>query len=76
MDKTKTFLASKTLWGSAATILGMLLPALGVGASPTEISHALDSLSNGINDLLTFGGIVLTIYGRWTARHALTVTKA
>lgn len=67
----KPFYTSKTLWGSVATILGLVLPALGIGTTPTEITHAVDSFANVLNDVLTFGGIVYTIYGRTVAKGPL-----
>lgn len=72
----KAFYTSKTLWGAAASIAGVLLPAFGVSVPASEITHAFDSLANGITDLLTFGGFVLTVYGRFAATRPVVVKKA
>ena len=69
----KAFYGSKTLWGAVATMVGIGLSGAGVSVNPAELTHAFDSLANGITDFLTFGGFVLTVYGRFVAKHPLTV---
>lgn len=75
MKDTKPVWTSKALWGNVATIVGIILPALGVTVSPTDITHLLDSGMNLVDAVLTFGGIAMSIYGRLVAQHALTITK-
>lgn len=74
--ETKPFWASKTIGGSFAIILGLLLPMLGVSASPTEVSHWTDSLINCADAVITAGGILMTIYGRFAAKKPVSLTGA
>lgn len=73
---SKPFWASKTIGGSFAIILGLVLPMLGVTASPTEVAHWTDSLMNAADAIVTAGGILMTIYGRFAAKKPVTLTGA
>lgn len=75
-NETKSFLKSKSLWGSAAAFFGVLLPGLGVPVSPTDVSHLFDSAMQFVDSALTFGGLVMAFYGRVMAKKPLHVTRA
>lgn len=66
-DAPKPWWASMTIWGAVATFLGIALPAAGVGISATEVSQIADAWVNMLNAVLTFGGLVLTVVGRFRA---------
>jgi len=74
MNDTKPFWASWTLWGAVAAFLGILLPNLGIGVSPSDITSFFQSWQNMLNDALTFGGLALTAYGRLSATKQLTAS--
>jgi hypothetical protein len=72
MQQTKPFWSSWTLWGALATFLGIILPGLGFDASPAVITGVLHSWQQVLDSVLTFGGLIGTVYGRVTATKILT----
>ncbi len=66
MDNDKALYKSKTVSGSVLAVLPVLLPALGIGTGDTVLIH------EAIDALMTFGGAVLAIYGRYVADKKIT----
>jgi hypothetical protein len=75
MKQSKPFWASWTLWGAVATFLGVILPGLGIKADPAAITTMFQSWQQMLDSLLTFGGMILTIFGRASATKELTLTR-
>ena len=74
MNNTKPFWASVTLWGAVATFVGIVLPGFGVAVDPTTINNVFSSLQQMLDSILTFGGLVLTVYGRVKATKQVSLT--
>ena len=66
MGNDKPLIKSKTVSGSVLAVLPVLLQAMGVGAGDTVLIH------EAIDALITFGGAVLAIYGRYVADKKIT----
>lgn len=64
-DDTKNMLASKTLWGIVIAFAAQLLARNGI---------TLD-VAAWTNDIVSLVGLLLGIYGRFTATTKLTVTS-
>ncbi len=70
MENNKIFLASKTLWGLVIMALPVLLPMIGVsfGIDDTAIvNETMDKIFQAI-------GMALALWGRFSAKTALTAT--
>jgi len=76
MTGSKPFWASWTLWGALATFLGVILPNLGIDVSPETVTSFFKSWQQVLDSVLTFGGLVLTVYGRATATKELTARRS
>ncbi len=76
MEQTKPWWRSRTLWGAFFTLLGLVLPNLGVGVGADDITKIGDSFYSAFDAACTFGGLVLTVYGRATADKQLSLWKA
>ena len=74
MNDIKPFWASVTLWGSVATFLGIVLPGFGFKVDPSTINNLFGSLQQTLDSILTFGGLVLTVYGRIKATKQVSLT--
>jgi hypothetical protein len=68
---TKTFLQSKTLWGIVLMAVPTISKALGHEIAPTDAAGLVNSAQALVNDGLTFGGLVLAIWGRFSAAKPL-----
>ena len=68
----KSIFASKTIWGAilmfAPTVLGFF------GFTATEATGAINEVQAFVTHAVSFVGFVLTIWGRFTAKKALTLT--
>lgn len=74
MNDTKPFWASVTLWGAVATFIGIVLPGFGLQVNPSEVNQFFSSLQQFLDSALTFGGLVLSVYGRFTATKQVSLT--
>lgn len=74
MDQTKPFWASTTLWGAVAAFVGVVLPGLGVDVRPEQVNQFFDSFTQALDSCLTFGGMAVTVYGRFIAKKRLGLT--
>jgi hypothetical protein len=66
MDNTivdKPFWQSKTIWGNAIAVLGVLLGMFGYQLAP----DASQALLQAIGDLIAAGGSAYSVYGRFRA---------
>ena len=75
MVPTKPFWASVTLWGAVATFFGIALPGFGIHVDPTAVTNFFNSWQQMLDSILTFGGMLMTVYGRIRATKQITVTK-
>lgn len=66
-DLTKSVFASKTVWASLAGLLATILAIL-LKLSPAQQADATGVILQGITAI----GALVALYGRITAKHALT----
>ena len=72
MDQTKSFLASKTIWGAGIALVATLAGLAGYSVSSADQSQALDLLTEvlGVWDrIAVIAGSALAIWGRVKATH-------
>lgn len=74
MNNVKPFWSSVTLWGAVASFVGIVLPGFGVHVDPAAINNVFSSLQQMLDSILTFGGLVLTVYGRIRATKQVSLT--
>ena len=74
MNQIKPFWASTTLWGAVAAFVGIILPGFGLKADPTAVTTFFTSLQQMLDSILTFGGLLLTVYGRFRATKQVSLT--
>lgn len=67
----KQWYLSKSVWGSIAVIVGLILDKSGIGVSQEEMDLAIDNLIGAISAVLQFAGVILAIYGRLNAKKVL-----
>jgi hypothetical protein len=67
----KGILQSKTLWGIILMAIPTVSKALGHEIAPTDAAGLVNSAQALVNDGLTFGGLVLAIWGRFSAAKPL-----
>jgi predicted benzoate:H+ symporter BenE len=67
----KSWYLSRTVWGAAAVVLGLVSPTVlhWFGATPDEASVVLVALASAVADVV---GLVLVIIGRAKAQGPLT----
>ena len=73
--KTKPWYASKTVWGTALVGLGFVLNFFGVTLTPTDQTAIVEAGPDTVNAVIQFVGLIIAMYGRLTAKEALTATK-
>lgn len=71
LDYVKAVLASKTMWGIILMAVPTIAKAFGHEISPDEAGGLVNSAQQTLNDMLTFGGMVLSFWGRTTAKGPL-----
>ncbi len=75
MNDTKPWWTSISIWGSIATLVGLLLPNFGINVNPTDLTQLANSWAQVLDTAVTFIGLALTIYGRIHASKQLTLTR-
>lgn len=73
MEDTKNFLQSKTIIGSLILIVSMLLPMFGIEFSADEAENLSGKVAAALDAGAEVFGLILIIWGRFTAKKALTV---
>eukprot|EP01037_Dinobryon_pediforme_P021628 gene21628-22549_t len=79
MDQTKSFLASKTIWGAGVALVATFAGLAGYSVSAADQSQALDLLTEvlGVWDrIAVIAGSALAIWGRMDALALLSLVKA
>ena len=68
MQDTKSIFSSLTFWGAVLTVLGQFEPKVftAIGADPNVVAQYIT----------TAVGFAITVYGRWRASTAVTLTGA
>ena len=72
----KDALLSKTMWGVVLMAVPPISKALGHEISPVESGNLVNSAQQAISDVFTFGGLVLSVWGRSAAKGPLGVPAA
>jgi hypothetical protein len=75
MDNVKPFWASTTLWSAVAVFVGILMPGFGVKVDPNAVTNFFSSWQQMLDSILTFGGLAGVVYGRFTAKKQVTLTR-
>ncbi len=70
VENNKIFLASKTLWGLVVMALPVLLPMVGVSFTIDDTALVGDTADKVFQAI----GMLLALWGRFTAKTALTAT--
>lgn len=73
---TKPMWQSVTLWGSLFTIIGtVVFPMFKLAPPPTDaIQSFTDSFMNALDAVLSFGGMVMTVWGRIRSTTPVSLT--
>lgn len=74
MYDEKPFWQSKTLWGIASFFLSLVLRKLNMEVTPEVEAAAVASLLQAAEHFSAAVGLVLTTWGRLSARHDLTIS--
>lgn len=72
MFDVKSIFASKTLWGILISVVPTILQ--GAGITADQATGAVTDVQAIINHVMQLLGVVLAVWGRFTATKALTVT--
>ena len=67
--------ASKTIWGSLLVVVSLLGRAFGIDVPKDEISGLIDLISANWDAFTSIIGVILTIWGRFTANKKIGFSK-
>jgi hypothetical protein len=68
----KAILTSKALWGAVAVMVPTIAKATGHEIAPADLNGVVVASQQIINDAFVWGGSVLVVWGRFTAKGPLS----